>query len=400
MQRGWRSLLAVLWLSNLIQLSLRYAWGMVLPQASRQLGLSGFEAGAVMAAFYAGYMIAGVPSGYLVDRVGARTAAGLSLLSLAAAGALIGLSRSFAVLFAAYFAAGILAGPIFPSSLKVVSESFEGRRRATGIGALETAAPIAFLASSLAFPSLTYALGWSYVYLAISASSLAAALLYFAFVPRTGSGQGPSLTGTLRNFEVLKGALSRLGGMWGLGILTWYYYLEVYSGLGAAYAQLVLVVFSASAVVGQFLGGVLSDRWRASGRKRLAAAGLLAFSASLIAIHAIDSGWEAVAAAVPAGFTAYFWKAGLDAHIMEAASSTGAASGAGLMNTVSQAGNLSPAAVGASIDAFGVGSICPLALLAAGPLASFLLLAAGGARVLRERRYIAQFEVYSEDITI
>ncbi|MGC8772925.1 MAG: MFS transporter [Conexivisphaera sp.] len=379
MQRDRGALLAVLWLSNMIQLALRYSWGMVLPQASRQLGLSGLEAGAIMASFYAGYIIAGVPSGYLVDRVGARTAAGLSLVSLAAVSALIGLSRSFVELFVAFFAAGVLAGPVFPSSLKVVSESLEGHRRATGIGALETVAPIAFLASSLAFPPLTYKIGWNYVYIAISASSLAVAPLYFALVPRTGrgrTGHRPSLIGTLRNFEVVKGALTRLGGMWGLGILTWYYYIETYTGMGAAYAQLVLVVFSAFAVAGQFLGGVLSDRWLAAGRKRLAAAGLLAFSASLILIRAADPGWGTVAVAALAGFTAYFWKAGLDAHIMEAASSTGTASGAGLMNTVSQAGSLSPVAVGASIDAFGVDSIYPLVLLAAGPLMSFAVLAA------------------------
>ncbi len=377
MRRGWGALLALLWLSNMIQLSLRYSWGMVLPQASRQLGLSGLEAGAVMASFYVGYIIAGVPSGYLVDRVGARTAAGLSLVSLAAVSAFIGLSRSFAELFTAYFAAGILAGPVFPSSLKVVSESLEGHRRATGIGALETVAPIAFLASSLAFPPLAGLLGWRYVYELLSASSLVVAVPYLVLVPDAGrhGKRAPSLSGTLRNIEVLRGAMARLGGMWGLGILTWYYYMEVYSGLGTVGAQRVLVLFSASAVAGQFLGGVLSDRWLAAGRRKLAAAGLLAFSASLVLVRAAPT-WGTEIVAALAGFAAYFWKAGLDAHVMEAASSTGAASGAGLMNAVSQVGSLSPAAVGAAIDAFGVGSVYPLALLAAGPLASFAVLMA------------------------
>ncbi|MEM0286618.1 MAG: MFS transporter [Nitrososphaerota archaeon] len=375
-------LLATLWLSNIIQLAVRYSWGIAIPFASKQLEINSFLAGLVGSSFYIGYVITGIPSGYISDRVGPRIATTSSLLFLALLTALIGLSRSYAAVLAAYFISGIIAGPIFPSSLKVISEAFGGGRRATSVGMLETVSPIAFLISASIFPIITNKLGWNYMYFVIALASVAAAALYLVYIPSRSvqvNKEKVEFANAIKNRQVINGAAIRLGGMWGLiGLSTWYYFLAINSAKNLLDAQLLLVILSLFAVIGQVLGGIFSDRWLSMGRKRLATEGLYLFTLSLLLLAFGRAGWVVYFSAAITGFSAYFWKAGLDTYIVEAASATGTASGIGVMNTISQLGSLAaPAAVGFALDLFGTSSFYPVLFLLAGPLASSFILTAG-----------------------
>jgi sugar phosphate permease len=75
------------------------------------------------------------------------------------------------------------------------------------------------------------------------------------------------------------------------------------------------------------------------------------------------------------GFTAFFWKNGLDTYILESVDRSQRGSAAGFMNNASQLGSLvAPAEVGHSFDLAGSHSHHLLLVLASGLLASAVVI--------------------------
>lgn len=97
----------------MIQLGLRYSWGVALPKVSPEFGMSSLGVGIVSSAFYAGYVVTGIPSGYLVDRLGTKSVTLVSLFILGILGFAIGLALSFVQLVVLFLLSGVFAGPIF-----------------------------------------------------------------------------------------------------------------------------------------------------------------------------------------------------------------------------------------------------------------------------------------------
>lgn len=374
-------LIAVLWAANMIQLGLRYSWGVALPQASAQLGLSGLEAGLIASSFYVGYVVAGVPSGILVDRLGSKRATLIGLVGVGALSLGIAASQSFPELLATFLFSGVLAGPIFPSSLKTLSSSVGRGARGTGVGALESVSPAAMIVAATLFPPLVDRLGWREVYVAIGVAAFAVCALY-AHTVGEEAGWGGGLVGRpagfgslLRNRGLVWAVSVRLGGMWGIiGLSAWYYDFA-YRLYGPFNAQILYLILASSAVVGQVVGGVVSDRRSRAG---VASVGMALFGLTLTLTTLLRGLIEAYALAPMVGFTAFFWKSGLDTYILESVEPSQRGSASGFMNTVSQVGSLiAPSAVGYALDTSGALSPLPTLTLALGPLVASLPMLAG-----------------------
>ncbi len=362
-------LVGLLWAANMIQLGLRYSWGVALPQASAQLFLNGLESGTVAAAFYAGYVFAGIPSGMLADRFGVKRVITASLLGVAALCFIIGFSTSFAELVTAFLFSGVMAGPIFPSSLKALSERVDRNSRATGVGALETVSPFAMIATATLFPVVVTQVGWRLIYIALGLAALVVSGVYYIVAPSgttRPSVKHVSIMVILKNRDLIWAVVVRLGGMWGIiGLSSWYYDI-VFKYTGPLYAQILYLALSAAAVAGQLVGGIASDRY---GRGGVATHGMLVFGLILAAASVARTPVLLFALAPPIGFFAFFWKSGLDTYILESVDDARRGSAAGLMNTVSQLGSLAaPIAVGYTIDMLGLSTPFPFIVLALGPL--------------------------------
>lgn len=363
-------LISLLWTANMIQLGLRYSWGVALPQASPELGMSSLQAGAVASAFYAGYVATGIPSGYLVDRMGTKS---VTLFSLSALGLLafsIGFTSSFVQLAVLFLFSGIFAGPIFPASLKSLSERLPPTSRATGVGLLETVSPAAMIAAATLFPITLYSLGWRYMYYGLGFASLVCALVYFLLAPASSSSDlsGKDVVRVLANAKLSSAVVMRLGGMWGIIALSAWFYDFGVKFTGALNAQVLYVLLASFAVLGQVAGGYISDRL---GRLGVAALGMLLFGMAVLAFLVARTFTALLLLAPLLGFTAFFWKSGLDTYILESVDRSKRGSAVGFMNTVSQLGSLvAPAAVGYALDLMGSLSPYPYMVLASGPLAS------------------------------
>ncbi len=373
--QGLIQLVVLLWVANMIQLGLRYSWGIALPQASTQLELSGLESGIIASSFYIGYVFTGIPSGILVDKLGAKHVTLLALVGVGLLSFLIAASKGFPELLLAFLASGVVAGPIFPSSLKTLSENLSSKTRATGVGALETVSPSAMIAAATLFPLVVRATGWRYVYILLGIAALLVAAAYYAGVPNTHveqAGERPSIRGAFTNRRLLLAVSVRLGGMWGIiGISAWYYYIAD-KMFGPLEAQLLYLLLASAAVAGQILGGLASDK---HGRGMVATLGMLAFGALLALASVTKDLGLSLALAPSIGFTAFFWKSGLDTYILEVVQPNQRGSAAGFMNTVSQVGSLvAPAAVGYTIDITGLQLPIPFLTLAAGPLVASIIM--------------------------
>jgi len=373
--QGLVQLVMLLWVANMIQLGLRYSWGIALPQASAQLELSGFEGGVIASSFYIGYVLTGIPSGILVDKLGTKRVAILALVGVGLLSFFIAASKGFPELLLAFLAAGVIAGPIFPSSLKTLSENLSPNNRATGVGVLETVSPSAMIAAATIFPLVVGEMGWRYVYTLLGTTALLVAVAYYAGVPNTHVEQTrekPSFREGFTNRRLLLAVSVRLGGMWGIiGISAWYYYIAD-KVFGSFEAQLLYLSLALAAVAGQVLGGLVSDK---HGRGGVAALGMLAFGALLALASATRDLSVSLILAPSIGFTAFFWKSGLDTYILETVQPNQRGSAAGLMNTISQVGSLvAPSAVGYTIDITGLQSPIPFLTLAAGPLIASLIM--------------------------
>jgi len=370
-----RSLIALLWVCNMIQLSLRYSWGVALPQASFELSLSRFQAGVVASFFYIGYVITGIPSGFLVDRYGTKPVTLASLFLLGLLSFWIGFSRNFFELLLAFLLSGVVAGPIFPSSMKTAAEKLSASSRATGVGALESVSPFAMVAAATLFPFALYALNWRFIYYGLGAFSFSVFVVYSVFAPNTKPNKRAksALSLTLTNRRLILAVTLRLGGMWGVIALSAWFYTICFRIVGIKEAQILYILLACFAILGQVVGGYFSDKQKRRGL--IETFGMLAFGASSLALWLSKNSQELLILAPFLGFFAFFWKSGLDTHILELVEPSQRGSAVGFMNTVSQIGSLlSPAAIGYTLDRFGADTFYPFLTFAIGPLLSSALM--------------------------
>ena len=130
--------LAGIWFAFLISFITRLSWSTIMPTAIDQLHFTVQQGSSYLTAFYIGYAITVLPGGMLADKFGYR-----KLLLAAVMGNLVVMA---AMVFmhgywdglALRFILGLVSGPDLSACLGIITEWFDGKKRATATGIFNT----------------------------------------------------------------------------------------------------------------------------------------------------------------------------------------------------------------------------------------------------------------------
>ena len=171
--------LAMLFITVVINYLDRSNLSVATPDLSRDLQLDAFHKGLLLSAFGWAYACWQIPGGWLVDRFRPRFlfAAVCGLWSLATL--LQGFAGTFVFLFSLRVLVGMFEAPAYPLCNRLVTTWFPERERAGAIGCYTSGQ---FVGLAFLTPALVLAqkeLGWHYVFILTGAAGLVWAALWF-----------------------------------------------------------------------------------------------------------------------------------------------------------------------------------------------------------------------------
>jgi MFS family permease len=232
-----------------------------LPTVARDLHVSNSSTALILSAYFAAYMLMLFPGGRLVDRVGARWVALLSLSVFAVGAALGAVVSSLGLLCATRVLQGIGAGLVSPAALAGAISGFPPDRRGTALGIWGASAGMANLIGPLLGGLLTVAFGWRADWWALVPLALAAAWGVWRHVPSIVYEVGEGKRVSVLNRTV--GAAALVAGLtFAVMIGTFYLaeqYLQKTVGYSALGASAVLVVVALLVGAAAPLAGGLVD---------------------------------------------------------------------------------------------------------------------------------------------
>jgi MFS transporter, ACS family, hexuronate transporter len=289
---------------------------------------------------------------------------------------LMSVTASFLQAVVIMFLAGMGRGTVLPGSTKAIMDWFPPGGRATAMGLKQTGVPAAGIFTALALPALGLALGWRYalamVGIWIFVGAIVSALLYRDVQgPAKPSTQGAGLMSGI-------GELVRNPNIWIIGLVSTLFvtaqlstitYLPLYlkevvllpevpdEAARIVAAGTFLAVMQGGGVFGRVFWGVVSDRLF-GGRRMVVLALVGAISAASAAAFAFaDAGyplWGLTALAFVLGVSSIGWNGIYHALMAETSGRVRAATGVGLMMTVSQIGPVAgPPLFGFIVDVSG-----------------------------------------------
>lgn len=358
----------------------RIAWSNVETKVGAEMSLNPTLLGSFVTAFFAGYVAANAIGGFLVDIVGARRVALISLLPLAILVAAFGIMRDVPVGLAIQFGMGLAAGMDFAATTKLAAAWFESDERGTAFGVLSAASSTALIFTNTIFPSFVELTSWHTLYFAMGAGVIGIAVLCFLMLreaPLRAAGYTtravPPLLGTLRtlvrnkNFIWLSFAV--FGALWGTwGVTFWGNTLMVKGyGLSNTAAGQVTTLLGIGGLIAKPSYGWLSDRLPVR-RKMMLWPCFVGFAAMLLLFGRASSEAEFRLLAPILGVFAFIYGPLTSAMLTEVVERHMIGAASGLFNSISQASTIiAPVAVGyvyqrtASFEgAFGTLAIGPI----------------------------------------
>lgn len=362
----------------------RLAWPPVIPLASKELGLTGAEAGGFMSAFFFGYLLTQVPGGMLADRWGTRRILLISLVLMGLFTVSITWIPDYLTGLAMRFLAGLGSGAVLAASVKGVHDYFDPARRATAMGFFMASGPLGLLVANLMSPAIAASYGWRMSFLMAGIVTLLVWILSWKLLPRRGIVQLASREGNpvyglgelFKSRDLMLTAGAGFFAMWGTwGTLTWANtYMSQSLGLTLQQSGQMMAVFGFGALVGQPLAGWLADRYLK--RRRQTAMVILAVFAILLGLFGSNRDTGLLLVLIPLlGAGSFIFGPVLNTFISELVSPRQVATAVGLCNGIWQIGSLvSPLTAGLILDWTGSYSAA-FSVLAAGPLMAVAILA-------------------------
>jgi ACS family D-galactonate transporter-like MFS transporter len=160
-------ILALLFLSVVINYLDRANLSIAGPVLAKELGIHSIRMGLVFSAFGWSYVLCQVPGGWLVDRIHPHKLYAVLIALWSVATALLGLASGVAALFAVRLAIGALEAPSYPINNRVVTTWFPENERATAIGVYTSGQ---FIGLALLTPALVYLqvhFGWRSIFISV-----------------------------------------------------------------------------------------------------------------------------------------------------------------------------------------------------------------------------------------
>lgn len=375
--------LVVAWLAFLLSYVDRFAWPPVMAQASKDLGLSGIQAGSYMSAFFIGYIATQLPAGYLIDRYGYRRVLLGCFLLMGIFTAALGGVGGFAWGFIFRVFAGVGSGAVFAASVAAVCDWFEPHRRAFAMGLFQMGSSLGLAFANFFLPAVAASEGWRHAVVYAGLMSvicfLPASLLLRS--TKKSSNAAPSLgfrvqlVETIRNTRVRVVAAIGFLALWAtIGTGAWANaFMTKKLGVSAVDAGRLMMTYGLITIISMPMLGFLGDRWP---RHRSLVLGLsLAAFAGLLVAFGFNEQPGILPFLVPClGAFALGYYPVLTTMLGEAARTSGVGFTTALVNAVWQLGAFfSPMVVGLIVDRtqnFAV-AFC---VLAAAPVLAILIL--------------------------
>jgi ACS family hexuronate transporter-like MFS transporter len=278
---AWRWAVAgMLFLAAILNYIDRQTLSILAPTIQQDLGLSEADYGNIANLFLVAYTVSLLVSGRLVDRIGARWGMALFITWWSCANMLTGLARSFASLGICRALLGFGEAGNWPSSTKVVAETFPASQRGVAIGFYTLGATLGATIAPVLVIVIASRFGWQGAFVVTGALGLLWVIPWLALYRRppeslavapaqeSMQGQAEKMSEWRRWGEVLRRRdvwLLLLGRM--LTDPVWFFYqfwfakyLFASRGLPQESLGITWVIFLA-ADIGSLGGGLLSAVW-------------------------------------------------------------------------------------------------------------------------------------------
>ena len=370
-RRLGRMALAVAWIAFLYSYVIRFMWAAMMPEVEQALGVGAAQSSYIMSVFYVGYVGMQVPAGILTDRVDEEI---LLAASMGLSGLLTLANSKMPTLGVGLvwrFFAGLSAGLVYPSSIRLISRLFHNENSTTAMGIFMTSVSAGMIVCNSLIPLALLSVGWreSLAIAGIAGIVGSAAPLLFRMVHRsehntlcrrnnvhddqcakqeTENGRPLPLPRMTIDGSTLAFWLTGCFGMWATtGSIPWLFsYLREARGLPISSAGVILTIFSCVSVLGGPMAGMLS-RTVFHSQKRTIAVGLICYAGALIGLSVTRSPAALWSLLAILGFFVFFGDAPRNAMLADIVAEGSGGRMIGLSNAIWQAGLiLSPWVVG------------------------------------------------------
>lgn len=253
---------------------------------SEDLGLSEFELGMAVTAFFAAAAGSSLPAGRQVERLGQRNS--VLIASSLAAVSLVGIALvqlSYVTLLAFLVLGGVANAAAQISANLLLAQVIPTRRQGLAFGVKQSAIPVSTLVGGLAVPAVGLTLGWRWSYAFAGTAALLVAFITPMAIRASNVRQRSSRTtvhisptGPLVLIATATGLGSAALNAMGAFIVVW----AVRVGLEPGPAGLLLAGASALSIAARIASGIAADR---RGRRNLPiVAGQLAIGAICLVV--------------------------------------------------------------------------------------------------------------------
>ena len=182
-QRFIRQLFAgTLWLFVLSHFSHHVITALIvplLPYIRNDFALDYTQSGFVISAFSLSYGIGQLPAGWLADRMGSRNLITISIVGVALAGLMVGLSHAYILMVLCLIGMGIAGGGYHPSAPPLISASVAPENRGFALGCHVIGGSASFFLSPLIGAAIATAFGWRGAFIGLAIPSILFGIIFY-----------------------------------------------------------------------------------------------------------------------------------------------------------------------------------------------------------------------------
>jgi predicted MFS family arabinose efflux permease len=283
----------------------------LLPALADDLSVTLIAAGQLITVFALTYAVSSPVLSALTAGVGRRNLLLVSMTAFALANFFASSATDFWQLLVARILLAAAAGLYVPSASALAGAIVAPGRRGTALAIVNGGTSIAVALGVPIGALVGHTLGWRMTFVGVGIiASTAVAGLSFGFPRDIDSGVSvPSIRdriAVVRQAPLLAGFL--VTALWATGAYTVYTYLTSYlttvTGIDGADVGVIFFVWGASAVVGLFLGGTLSDRF---GSRAVMIPAFAFLTLSFIGLSAIGHFFSGKSAVAPVAAAIVIW---------------------------------------------------------------------------------------------
>lgn len=290
-----------IWLAFLISFITRLSWSTLMPVVNDAMHFTVQQGNSYITAFYIGYAITVLPGGMLADKFGYRKLVMAAVIGNLVVMTLMAFMQGYYSGLVLRFVLGIVSGPDLSACLGIITEWFDGKKRATATGLFNTCTSFGLTVVNAYAPYVSVHYGWRMA-MGVTALFPLAALIYAGialkgnppypqqFGVKTASGEVQTesswarLKKAVNNRSVWMLAITGLfatGAKW--GVTNWANLFIVKSlGFDVITAGKAMSFFGITSVISMIVAGWISDRFQKISRHGWAAIFMAIFTPTII----------------------------------------------------------------------------------------------------------------------